>query len=297
MAMLVVAAPAQKKAKKTKKAAKVEAVQPKVDTVSLDVFSYAMGMAQQNGLKKYLAQRLDVDTINGMGDFLRGVKEVFAAPQDKKLVAYSAGLQVGSQILGQFLKQLNQQITGEQDKDFIDVAKYKDGFLAGVTGENALMSLDSATQITSKQMEYYKEQEMERKYGENRVAGEEFLKANAKKDSIVTLPSGLQYKILKVGEGPKPTANQTVSVNYEGTLIDGTVFDSSYKRGKPASFRCNQVIKGWTEALQLMPVGSTWMLYIPQEMAYGSRETGGLIKPFSALIFKVELLGIEPDKQ
>ena len=88
-----------------------------------------------------------------------------------------------------------------------------------------------------------------------------------------------------------------MKVNYEGKLIDGTVFDSSYKRGKPATFRCNQVIKGWTEALQLMPVGSTWMLYIPQELAYGARETGGQIKPFSALTFKVELLGIEPDKQ
>ena len=295
--MLVVAAPAQKKAKKTKKAAKTEAVQPKVDTVSVDVFSYAIGVAQVNGLKQYLAQRLNVDTVNAMDDFLRGVKEMFAAPKDKKLTAYSAGLQVGSQMLNQFLAQLNQQITGERDKDFILVDQYKQGFLAALSGENARMTVDSATQITSKQMEYYKEHEMELKYRENRRAGEEFLKANAKKDSVVTLPSGLQYKILKAGEGPKPTAAQTVKVNYEGKLIDGTVFDSSYKRGKPATFRCNQVIKGWTEALQLMPVGSMWMLYIPQELAYGARETGGQIKPFSALTFKVELLGIEPDKQ
>ena len=133
---------------------------------------------------------------------------------------------------------------------------------------------------------------MERKYGANRQAGEEFLKENGKKKDVVTTKSGLQYKVLVKGEGEIPTATQRVKVNYEGHLIDGTEFDSSYKRNEPTTFACNQVIKGWTEALTLMPVGSKWELYIPQELAYGDRESGK-IPPYSTLIFTVELLSIE----
>ena len=117
---------------------------------------------------------------------------------------------------------------------------------------------------------------------------------NAKKDGVKLIPgSQVQYKVLKEGNGPVPKATDKVKVNYEGKLIDGTEFDSSYKRNKPATFECNRVIKGWTEALTHMPVGSTWEIYIPQELAYGAQEQGGKIKPFSALIFKVELLSIE----
>ena len=123
--------------------------------------------------------------------------------------------------------------------------------------------------------------------------GEKFLAENAKKEGVVTTPSGLQYKILTKGTGPVPTASQEVKVKYEGKLLDGTVFDSSYKRSDPITkFRCNQVIKGWTEALTMMPVGSTWELYIPYELAYGDADQGK-IKPYSMLIFKVELIGIE----
>ena len=113
------------------------------------------------------------------------------------------------------------------------------------------------------------------------------------KEGVVTTPSGLQYKIITKGTGEIPADSSKVKVNYKGTLIDGTEFDSSYKRKEPATFRANQVIKGWTEALTMMPVGSKWELYIPQELAYGARETGGQIKPFSTLIFEVELVGIE----
>ena len=132
---------------------------------------------------------------------------------------------------------------------------------------------------------------LERKYGANRKAGEEFLKANGKKKDVVTLPSGLQYKVITKGEGEIPTATQKVKVHYRGTLIDGTEFDSSYKRNQPATFGCNQVIKGWTEALTMMPVGSKWELYIPYQLAYGERESGK-IPPFSCLLFEVELLEI-----
>ena len=122
------------------------------------------------------------------------------------------------------------------------------------------------------------------------------MEENKTKEGVITTESGLQYKVIKAGNGEIPTKESSVKVNYKGTLIDGTEFDSSYKRNAPATFRADQVIKGWTEALTMMPVGSKWELYIPQEMAYGSRETGGLIKPFSTLIFEVELLEIEKKK-
>jgi FKBP-type peptidyl-prolyl cis-trans isomerase FklB len=131
----------------------------------------------------------------------------------------------------------------------------------------------------------------------NRKEGEAFLAANKSKDGVVVLPDGLQYKILTAGNGPKPTASDTVSVNYRGTLINGTEFDSSYKRGQPASFPVGGVIKGWTEALQLMPVGSKWQLFLPADLAYGDRGAGGDIGPGETLIFEVELLSIgEPKK-
>ena len=125
----------------------------------------------------------------------------------------------------------------------------------------------------------------------NRDKEEKFLAANAKKEGVQVSASGLQYKVITKGTGEIPTASQKVKVNYRGTLIDGTEFDSSYKRKQPSTFACNQVIKGWTEALTMMPVGSKWMIYIPQELAYGDRESGK-IPPFSALVFEVELLEI-----
>lgn len=130
----------------------------------------------------------------------------------------------------------------------------------------------------------------------NRKQGEEFLAANKSKPGVTTLPDGLEYKVLKEGTGPKPTAEDTVTVNYRGTLINGKEFDSSYKRGQPTTFPVNGVIKGWTEALQLMPVGSKWELYIPPDLAYGDRGAGADIAPGSTLIFEVELLSIDQKK-
>ena len=143
------------------------------------------------------------------------------------------------------------------------------------------------------QMDAIKEKATAEKYADNKAAGEKFLTENKTKEGVVTTPSGLQYKIITKGTGEIPADSSKVKVNYKGTLIDGTEFDSSYKRNEPSTFRANQVIKGWTEALTMMPVGSKWELYIPQELAYGARETGGPIKPFSTLIFEVELVGIE----
>ena len=145
-------------------------------------------------------------------------------------------------------------------------------------------------------MEANKAEKEERLYGANREAGRQFLAENAKKDGVITLPSGLQYKVLTQGTGAVPTTSDKVQVHYEGRLIDGTVFDASRNHGdEPAEFRPTDVIKGWTEALTMMPVGSKWQVYIPFELAYGSRDAGQ-IKPYSALIFDIELVGIVGDK-
>jgi FKBP-type peptidyl-prolyl cis-trans isomerase len=125
------------------------------------------------------------------------------------------------------------------------------------------------------------------------AAGKAFLAENAKKPGVVTLPDGLQYSVIKEGTGPKPTKSQTVTVNYEGKLIDGSIFDSSYQRGEPISFGVTQVIPGWTEILQLMPVGSTWMVYIPSDLAYGASGAGAAIGPNETLIFKIELISAQ----
>ena len=136
-----------------------------------------------------------------------------------------------------------------------------------------------------------KAKNMEKEYGPNKEAGEKFLAANKKKPGVVTLPSGVQYKVIKEGNGPMPKDTSMVKVNYEGKTIDGKVFDSSFKRGQAVDLRANQVIKGWTEALVHMPAGSVWEVYIPQQLAYGEREQGQ-IKPFSVLIFKIELISV-----
>ncbi len=139
----------------------------------------------------------------------------------------------------------------------------------------------------------YQKHMMDAEGQKNKTAGDAFLAENKKKDGVITLPSGLQYKVEKMGTGKKPKAEETVSVHYIGKLIDGTEFDNSYKRGEPATFPCSGVVKGWTEALQLMPVGSKWTLYLPPDLAYGDRGAGQVIPPNATLIFEVELLSIK----
>lgn len=288
LAVALLALPAAQARKKVVKAAKLEPA--KVDTVSIADFSYALGVAQTEGLKGYLKQRFDVDTTD-MSEFIRGLQDVMADLQNNKPVAYSAGVQIGRQVYTQMLPGVNQQITGNKNAKYVDVASFNRGFLEVLAGTNSLKA-DSAAAVATRQMEYYTARLTEQQYGKNREEGQAFLKANAKNDSVKTLPSGLQYKVLVAGTGEKPQATDRVKVNYEGKLLNGTVFDSSYKRGQPMTFACNQVIKGWTEALTNMSVGSTWMVYIPESLGYGSRQMGS-IPPLSTLIFKIELLSIE----
>ncbi len=255
----------------------------------LDSLSYAIGMARTEGLDQYLAQQ-GIDSTQ-MADFLKGFNEG-ATKIDKKDAAYMAGLQVGQMVSKQWVEGFNQQIFGGDSTKTISRENLLAGFVAGVLGKGA-MDMAKAQEYMNTQMEAIKEKATAEKYAENKAAGEKFLAENKGKEGVVTTPSGLQYKIITKGDGAIPADTSKVKVNYKGTLIDGTEFDSSYKRNEPATFLANQVIKGWTEALTMMPVGSKWELYIPYNLAYGSRETGGQIKPFSALIFEVELLGIE----
>jgi FKBP-type peptidyl-prolyl cis-trans isomerase FklB len=178
------------------------------------------------------------------------------------------------------------------------------GLKDALTGAKTLLTDDQAqAAIVEVQNDLRKKQQdkMQVEGAANKKEGDAFLAANKGKEGVVTLPSGLQYKILKEGTGPKPTATDSVVCNYRGTLINGTEFDSSYKRGQPATFPVTGVIKGWTEALQLMPVGSKWQLFIPADLAYGERGPSPEIGANSTLIFEVELLSIEdksktPDK-
>ena len=146
------------------------------------------------------------------------------------------------------------------------------------------MTVDSAQAVAQEMMRVIKAKNMEKEFGPNKKAGEEFLAKNAKAEGVKVLDGGVQYKVIKEGTGALPKDTSLVKVHYEGKTLDGKVFDSSYKRGEPANFRANQVIKGWTEALVHMPAGSIWEVYIPQELAYGERQQGADIKPFSMLI-------------
>ena len=284
-ALLALGTSAASKKKTSKKAkAPVEVV----DTVSVDTFSYLLGKANTQGLTEYLTHRMGVDAAY-LSDFVKGFQQTELTEADKKEKARLAGVEIRSQVENQVIAQANKQVN--DSVDVLNKALFVQGFQDGITSSNMTISMDSVQSVVRKQMEYYHKVKMEKKYGANRIAGEEFLKKNAKADSIQTTASGLQYKIITKGTGEIPQATDKVKVNYEGHLIDGTEFDSSYKRNQPATFAANQVIKGWTEALTMMPVGSKWMLYIPQQLAYGDREQGK-IPPFSTLIFTVELLEI-----
>ena len=269
---------------------------PKANLKSdIDTVSYAIGMAQTQGLKDYLVGRLGVDTAY-MDEFIKGLNEGANAGDDKKRAAYFAGIQIGQQISNQMVKGINHELFGEDSTKTISLKNFMAGFVAGTTGKGGLMTVDSAAQVAQNMMRAIKAKNMEKEFGPNKVAGEKFLADNAKKEDVKVLESGVQYKVLKEGNGIMPKDTSLVKVHYEGKTIDGKVFDSTYKRGQPADFRANQVIKGWTDALVHMPAGSTWEVYIPQELAYGERQQGADIKPFSMLIFKIELLEVDGKK-
>ena len=268
---------------------------PKANLKSdVDTMSYAIGMAQTMGLKEYLVGSLGVDTVY-MNDFIKGLNEGANAGDDKKKAAYYAGIQIGQQISNRMVKGINHEVFGDDSTKTISMKNFLAGFISGTTGKGGLMTVDSAQNVAQTMIQAIKAKEMEKTYGPNREAGEKWLAENAKKPGVQTLESGVQYKVIKEGNGAIPADTSLVKVHYEGKTIDGKVFDSSYKRGEPINLRCNQTIKGWTDAMIHMPAGSVWEVYIPQDLAYGEREQGD-IKPFSVLIFKIELLEVNPKK-
>jgi len=204
----------------------------------------------------------------------------------KDKFSYGLGMNYGSG-LGANLKKQSVEV---------DPSLVIQGFKDALTGAKTRMTEQEAQAVLQEvgtEVQKAQKEKMDKAGAANKTEGSAFLAANKGKEGVVTLPSGLQYKILTAGTGPKPAATDSVVCNYKGTLINGTEFDSSSKHGGPATFPVGGVIKGWTEALQLMPVGSKWQLFIPSELAYGQRGTGGDIGPDATLVFEVELLSIQ----
>ncbi len=255
----------------------------KVKVVALasqtDSMNYAFGYLNGSGLG---AELLATDTLGIQAEELikainKGLKSKVRNPQ-----LVSMAQQIGSSIR----QQEGDGLLGEPSLT-TDFELIKQGFINGLKGFEEQMNMQEANEYVQKTMDAIK-------YGSNQVEGELFLQENALREGVKVTESGLQYEVLKQGKGKKhPTAESTVKVHYEGTLIDGTVFDSSYKRGEPTSFGVSQVIAGWTEGLQLMTVGSKYKFFIPYNLAYGERGAGRDIPPYATLIFTVELLGIE----
>lgn len=276
---------ADKKKKKSAEAVEV-AAQPVVLATASDSVSFAAGKAATLGLIQYLQQEYQVDTAY-MHDVVKGFNEAMARFSDPEYKAYNAGAQVARMVLERILPGTASKFEGTSDSISADL--FTAGFRAALVGDSTLFTDDKAREYFEDRLVASRE-EAQRVY---REANEQWLAQNRDKEGVKTTASGLQYKILRAGTGAVPTDKDRVTVKYEGKMIDGTVFDSSYKRTPQTStFGCTQVIKGWIEALTMMPVGSKWELYIPQELGYGSRQAGQ-IKPYSTLIFTVELEGIE----
>ena len=258
----------------------------------VDTLSYAIGMSQSQGLMDYLSNAKGVDTTY-IAEFMQGVNDGANSADDKKKAAYLAGVEIGQQIANNMMKGLNYNLFGEDSTQTVSLNNLLAGFVSGVTGKNSKMTVAEADSTAEVLFQRIKAKSQEKQFGANKAEGEKFLADNAKKGGVKTLPCGVQYKVLKEGNGAMPADTSIVVVNYEGKLVDGTVFDSNKNHGgEPATFRVGQVIKGWQEALKAMPVGSEWEIYIPQELAYGANQQGS-IPPFSTLIFKVELVEVK----
>lgn len=265
---------------------------PRADLkTDIDSMSYAIGLLQSQYVRQAIQQGQVIDTTY-IDDFVKGINEGVNAGDDKKKAAYIMGLQVGQQLSTQLVKGVNQQVFGDDSTKTISLKNLLAGFITGATGKTGLMTPEIANQVAQSKMEQIKSATMTKQYGANKVAGEKWLAVNKKKPGVVTLPSGLQYKVIKEGKGAIPADTTTVQVQYEGRTIDGKVFESSYKNGNgPVSMVPAQMIPGWTQALTRMPEGSIWEVYIPQQLAYKERQAGN-IKPFSTLIFKIELVKV-----
>ena len=276
-------------AKKKEKAQKKQEKSVVTMTTQSDTLSYVAGMSLTQGLVEFLQHSMKIDTAY-MADFISGLEKTIESADDPQFKAYMAGMEIAKQLKEKMLPGMARELKDSPDS-LVEELAFR-GFIDALQGDTTYYNIEDASLLFKDLMSEAKEAKTEKLYGENRRAGEQCLAENSKKEGVITTESGLQYKVIVEGKGEKPQATDRVKVNYEGRLVDGTVFDSSAKHGdKPLEFKANQVIKGWTEALTLMPVGSKWELYIPYDLAYGERDSGK-IKPFSALIFTVELVEI-----
>ena len=254
-------------------------------TSDIDTLSYAIGIANGSQIKPYLMQQ-GVDTAY-IADFLRGFNEGAKIAGDKRQEAFQSGVEMGMRMASG----INSQIFADDENYKLSRKNLLAGMAAGLKNDTTLMNPNEVMPKIDGMAENIHKKIMDKKYGSYKAEGEKFLVENAKKPGVKSLANGVQYKVIKEGEGAIPSDTARVNINYEGKTIDGNVFDSSYKRGQPVEMMVRQNIPGFCEALTHMPVGSTWEVYIPADQAYGSREMGD-IKPYSTLIFKVELLDI-----
>ncbi|GHV09724.1 peptidyl-prolyl cis-trans isomerase [Bacteroidia bacterium] len=259
---------------------------------NIDSVSYAQGIMYSSQVEQIFMQ-LGLDEAN-KADFIKGFQEGFGIdPKNKKANAQVVGKMIGHQMGTQFVPYFNEQLFGTDSTQTMSRKNFVAGYISGVKGDTtAAFTRETAQIYTMSAMEAIKEAALEKQYADVKKANSDYLDANKSKAGVITLPSGLQYIVEKEGKGPKPTASDVVKVDYHGTNINGEVFDSSIERGTPAEFGVSQVIKGWTEGLQLMPVGSTYTFYIPYDLAYGAEGSRDKITPFATLIFKVTLLEI-----
>jgi FKBP-type peptidyl-prolyl cis-trans isomerase FklB len=254
----------------------------------VDSIAYNLGVAQSQGLKQYMTMQLGVDSAY-MDEFIKGMKEGAVNEANPKKEAYMKGLEVGKQVQ-QMAKGLSNEVFAGDSTQSVNVNNILAGLIAGLKGTET-MSAEEAYAKFNEKLEPVRQASLEKQYGDNKVAGEKYLAENKKKEGVTVTKSGLQYKVLVAGDGALPTDTSRLKVNYEGKLIDGTTFDSSYDRNEPfeVNMAAPHVIQGWVEALKLMPAGSKWEVVIPQELGYGSQNMGK-IKPFSTLVFTIEVL-------
>lgn len=255
----------------------------------IDTLSYELGMLNANGLKNYLVQRLGVDTTY-MDEFYKGLMEAAQAGKNAKKTAYFAGLQIGQQVGTQMYEGINEQLFAGDSTQHISMRNFLAAFIAATEGK-AIFNIDSVQKGIQGKVEACHAKYCLQQYAANKEAGEKFLAQKKGEEGVKELANGVLYKVIKEGNGPIPTTADKCLVCYEGKLVDGKVFDSTYDRlkGEPTEIEVEHMIPGWIEALTHMPQGSVWELYIPYDQAYGADERGNDIKPFSALIFKLEL--------
>lgn len=254
----------------------------------IDSLSYALGMARTNGFIEYLAGQMQVDTAY-MDQFVKGFIEGSSLKSnDAAKKAYSAGVEIGISELGHIIGQYNESLFGEGE-ELLNADNYMNAFISGAKNDFAIMNRMQAEAMANTLANEVIAEINEQKYGDFRKAGEKFLEDKAKEDGVIRLASGVLYKVISQGKGKLPVSTDKVKVKYIGTLYDGTEFDRSEEG---VEFPVTGVIKGWQEILQMMPVGSHWEVYIPYDQAYGDEARGNVIKPFSALVFDVELLSI-----